>query len=71
MQFLRDLRVQTGKEVPTVDVDSPEGQDKCRLYDIVRYPAILTVDNDGKLVASWVGEPLPRISEISYYLQEG
>lgn len=69
--YLRDFKMQTNKEITTLDVDSPEGMELCRLYDIVEYPAILTMENDGRLLNAWVGSQLPRISELSYYVGDG
>lgn len=69
LDYLRDFSSQTGKIIPQLDVDSPEGVEKCRLYDIVTYPAILVTDNDGRVQQLWQGEPLPRVSEVSYYVE--
>lgn len=68
LDYLRDVKMQTGKELPTMDVDSPEGSELCRLYDIMEYPAILVRDDNGKLITTWVGQTLPRIGEVSYYI---
>lgn len=69
IDYLRDFKMQTGKELPTVDVDSREGVELCRLYDIMQYPAIVVTDDEGKVQNIWVGESLPRIGEVSYYVQ--
>lgn len=68
--YLRDFRRQTNKELSTVDVDSPEGIELCRLYEIMDYPAILVTDDDGALQNLWLGQPLPRIGEVSYYVED-
>lgn len=68
LDYLRDFKMQTGKDLPTMDVDSPEGMQLCQDYDIVQYPAIIATDNDGHVQNTWIGEPLPRISEVSYYV---
>jgi hypothetical protein len=69
--YLREFAHRTGKELPTMDVDSVEGVDLCRLYTIVRYPAIIAIDTQGRELHRWEGDMLPQISEVSYYLQEG
>lgn len=69
MQYLRDFASQTGKQLPTVDVDSREGTEQCRLYDIVHYPTIIAIDNEGRELQRWDGEMLPQIGEVSYYIQ--
>jgi hypothetical protein len=68
--YLRDFTARTGKQLPTVDVDSREGIEQCRLYEVVRYPTIVAIDSQGQELQRWDGEMLPQISEISYYLQD-
>lgn len=69
LDYLRDFKMQTGKDLLTMDVDSPEGAEICKLYDIMQYPAILVTDNDGKFLNSWIGDTLPQIGEVSYYVE--
>lgn len=68
--YLRDFTARTGKQLPTMDVDSREGTEQCRLYEIVRYPTIIAMDNEGRELQRWDGDMLPQISEVSYYLQD-
>ena len=66
--FLHDFRRRTGVDLDTLDPDTREGADICRLYDIVQYPAIIATDKTtGVLLKSWQGLPLPTIDEVSYY----
>lgn len=67
LDYLRDFQRQTGHSLETLDPDSPEGTDFCRTYDIVEYPSILALNDDGQLQNLWRGQPLPTISEVSYY----
>lgn len=66
--FARDFKMQTGKDVALMDAESVEGSELCKLYDIVDYPAIIATDEEGKIQNSWIGLPLPLISELSYYV---
>ena len=68
MDYLRDFKRQTGHDLETVDPDTAEGADFCRTYDIVEYPSIVAISDDGILQNLWRGRPLPTISEISYYV---
>lgn len=68
LDYLRDFTAQTGKKLPTLDPDSREGADVCRLYDIMQFPAILATDNEGHLQSLWVGDVMPTFSELSYYV---
>lgn len=65
--FVGDFQRQTGKELAIVEADSVEGTDLMRLYDIVNLPAILARTDDGVLQQLWQGQPLPRVSEVSFY----
>jgi hypothetical protein len=66
--YLRDFYRQTGHELETVDPDMPDGISFCRAYDIVEYPSIIALSDDGALQQLWRGLPLPTISEVSYYV---
>ena len=50
--------------------DEPDGEGLCRTYDVVEYPTILAMNDDGKVLQAWRGRDLPRIDDISYYLIE-
>lgn len=65
--FLHDFERQTGRTLETVDPESRAGIDTCRVYDIVEYPTIIAVDDNGMMQNTWRGLPLPTISEVSYY----
>lgn len=65
--YMRDFYRQTGSELETVDPETRDGADMCRVYDIVEYPSIVAISDDGQLLNSWRGLPLPTINELSYY----
>ncbi len=67
--FLRDFTRQTGSELATLDPETTDGASFCKVYDIVEYPTIVAITDDGQLLNSWRGLPLPTISEVSYYTQ--
>jgi hypothetical protein len=50
--------------------DEPEGESLCRAYDVVEYPTILAMNDDGKMLQMWRGRDLPRIDDVTYYLIE-
>ncbi len=51
--------------VQLVNVDSKDGSTIARLYDIVRYPGILLIEPDGRLLQAWSGE-VPQLQDIVY-----
>ena len=67
LTFLGEFTRQTGRTLETVDPDSREGASLCRTYDIVEYPSVVAVDDNGVLQHIWKGRPLPTVSEVSYY----
>jgi len=66
--YLRDFKRQTGHDLETLDPDEAEGADFCRAYDIVEYPTIIALSDEGVMQNMWRGLPLPTISEVSYYV---
>jgi hypothetical protein len=70
LDYLHDFTAQTGKTLSTLNPDSPEGVDICRLYDIMQFPALLATDNEGHVQNIWLAGNLPTFSEASYYVEE-
>lgn len=68
LDYLRDFERQTGHVLETIDPETAAGADFCRAYDIVEYPSIAALSDDGMLQNLWRGRPLPTISEVSYYV---
>ncbi len=66
--YLRDFTRQTGHTLETLDPETAEGAAFCRTYDIVEYPTIVALSDEGVLQNLWRGLPLPTISEVSYYV---
>ncbi len=69
ISYLRDFQRRTGKELEQIDPETRDGAMFCQMHDIVEYPSVLAMDNDGKVLNLWRGTPLPLIDEVSYYVQ--
>lgn len=70
-QYARDFLRRTSRAIELLDVDSIEGTRLAELYDVVSYPTVIDIDNDGQLVSSWAAtETMPLIDEVSAYLVE-
>ena len=52
-----------------LNIDSRDGSSTATLYDVMQYPAILVLKDDGYLQKSWEGEQLPLMDEIISYAQ--
>lgn len=68
LDYLRDFERQTGNQIETIDPDTKDGADTCRAYDIVEYPSVIAISDDGHMQNMWRGRPLPTISEVSFYV---
>ena len=69
LDWLREFQRQTGKTLEEVDPESHSGAMFCRDYDIVEYPSLVALDDEGQIHNLWRGTMLPTISEVSYYVQ--
>lgn len=65
--FINDFARQTGRSFEVLDPDTLEGESFCRAYDIVEYPTIIALSDDGHMQNLWRGTTLPTINEVSYY----
>lgn len=68
--FINDFNRQTGRELEILDPESLEGDTFCRTYDIVQYPTVIALGNDGQVQNVWSGTLLPTINEVSYYVSQ-
>ncbi|HET9174691.1 MAG TPA: hypothetical protein VFN56_05455 [Candidatus Saccharimonadales bacterium] len=67
-EFVRDYEVRHGsKGIEMLNVDGQEGSAIARLYDVMQYPAILALREDGQLLKSWEGGELPLMDEVAAY----
>jgi len=69
IDYLRDFKIQTGHDLETLDPESPQGVDFCRTYDMMQFPTLIALSDEGLMQNMWVGLPLPTISEVSYYVR--
>jgi len=70
--FVRDFQRQfyeAGKKIEMVSTESREGATKAELYDILQFPAILALANDGSVLNAWIGMPLPLMNDVAGYMQ--
>lgn len=70
IDWLRDFELRTGTTIESLSPDEPAGESLCRAYDIVEYPTMLALDNDGSVLSMWRGTSMPRIGDVSYYTME-
>jgi hypothetical protein len=66
----REVTRRLHRTLEIISVESVEGERLARTYDIMAYPAVVVVDSNGGLQASWCDGNLPLINELSYYLEQ-
>ena len=59
----------TGNKLTLYDLNTRDGSAVASLYDIVRYPAVLAMTDNGQFLQMWQGDLLPMMNEIMYYAQ--
>ncbi len=67
-EWLVEFERRTGREVESMSPDGREGVDFCRTYDIVEYPTILALGENGEVLSMWRGKQMPLFDEVSYWL---
>jgi hypothetical protein len=71
-EFVRDFTYRheaEANQLEVQDVDTRDGSATASLYDVVQYPAVLVLGDDGSFIKSWTGENLPLMDEVAGYLQ--
>lgn len=67
-EFVHDFQRNSSYHYELVDVDSPQGTELAKVYDMVQYPSVLAVSDNGQLVKSWSGTPLPVVNDVVGFL---
>lgn len=70
-EYAHELEKSHGVTPELLSIDTREGADMARLYDVVAYPTILALRNDGSFADMWSGEHLPLVNDIIAYTRQG
>lgn len=65
--WVRDFENLTGVAVEIVNPDETNGISLCKAYDVVEYPTILALTEDGMMQQMWRGVPLPQLDAVAFY----
>jgi hypothetical protein len=60
-----------GKNIEMVSLETVEGSEIAKLYDVVRYPAILIIGPNNGLIKLWQDRPWPPLDEVDAYNLNG
>jgi hypothetical protein len=67
-EFIHEYQARyQSQSLEIINIDTREGMATADLYDIVQYPAVLVVQNDGTIQKAWQGEDLPLMDEVASY----
>ena len=66
--YAKDFKNRTNRVIEMVSLETREGAATASLYDIVRYPALMVLDQSGHLQMGWQGQELPLMDELTGYL---
>lgn len=71
--FARDFQqlYEVGRKLELVSLNTRDGAATASLYDIMSYPAILALANDGSVLNMWQGLPMPLMDEVAGYARGG
>jgi hypothetical protein len=69
--FVRDFKSNHPSRLEVLDIDSRDGSATASLYDIMQYPAIMVLRDDGSVLKSWEGDSMPVMNDLAYYTYSG
>lgn len=64
------IRINRDRKIDLVSLDTREGSATASIYDVVEYPAVLALSDDGSVLRNWQGEQMPLINELAYYAHQ-
>ena len=67
-EYIRDFERTSGRQIELMSMSTRDGAALASLYDIVQYPGLLVIRDDGQLVTFWQGNQLPLMNEVAGYL---
>lgn len=67
--YARDFTISNpSKTIDLVSLETKDGADKARAYDITSYPAVIVVNEDGSYQKHWEGSECPPLmQELASY----
>jgi hypothetical protein len=58
-----------GKKLELLSMNTRDGVATASIYDILQFPAVLALADNGSVLQSWVGSPLPLMNDVAGYLR--
>ena len=67
-EYAHDFEKRVGRAIELLSLETRDGAAMASLYDVLTYPAILTIREDGQLMKNWEGTELPLMNEVAGYI---
>lgn len=67
-EYATEFARRHAQEIEKISLETKQGAEMARLYDVVQYPALLAIDGGGGLSKYWQGELLPLMDEVAGYV---
>lgn len=64
------IKINRDRKIDLVSLDTREGSATASIYDVVEYPAVLALSDDGSVLRNWQGEQMPLINDLAYYAHQ-
>lgn len=67
--FVRDFqhRYDLARKIELLSLNTRDGAATASLYDVMSYPAVMVLKDDGSVLNLWQGMPLPLMDEVAGY----
>jgi hypothetical protein len=67
-QFAEECKRISSQPIELISLETPSGASLASVYDVVDYPAMLVIREDGQLNKGWQGGGFPSVEEVVGYL---
>lgn len=64
-EYARDFERIHHKTPELMSLETKEGANIAKVYDVVQYPAIIVTQDDGAHMKQWEGDKLPLMGEVA------
>ena len=69
-EYAHDYKRFKGRELELISLETIQGAEMAKLYDVTSYPAILVTGPDGSLIQLWQNGLFPLMDQLAYYAGE-
>lgn len=68
--WIAEFEHDTGKKVEVMDPESVEGEMFTKARDMLQWPAVVAIADDGSVLQEWKGTPMPQFDEVLFYVKD-